>query len=96
MTPLFWIALTWVLATAAVARLPLHQRFVSGALLMLTAFPILISIVLQVGWFMALLGFAAVLSLFPNPLRLIRVRYQGESVQIDANVLRYMVVPGEL
>ncbi|MGJ8625542.1 MAG: DUF2484 family protein [Sulfitobacter sp.] len=96
MTPLFWIAVTWVLATAAVARLPLHQRFLSGALLLMAAVPILISIGLQVGWVMALLGFAAVLSLFPNPLRLIRVRYQGDPVQIDANVLRYMVVPGEL
>ena len=95
MTPLFWIALTWVLITIVVARLPLHQRFIPGALLMLCAVPILLSICLQVGWFMALLSIAAILSLFPYPLRLVLALYRGEQVQVDANVLRYMVIPSE-
>lgn len=95
MTPLFWMALTWVLVTIVVARLPLHQRFVPGALLLLTAIPILILICLQVGWFMALLSLVAIASLFPHPVRLAQALYRGEHVQIDANVLRYLVVPSE-
>ncbi|MGB3244339.1 MAG: DUF2484 family protein [Sulfitobacter sp.] len=96
MTPLFWIALTWVLATTAVGRLPVPQRTIPGALLMVTAVPIILSIGIQVGWPMAILGVAALASLFPNPLRLLVARYRGEAIKVDANVLRYLVVPGEL
>ena len=96
MTPLFWISITWVLATIAVGRLPAHQRYLPGGLLMLTAVPIILSIGIQVGWFMALLGLAALVSLFPNALRLAQARYRGEDVKVDANVLRYMLVPGDL
>ena len=96
MTPLFWISLTWVLATVVVMRLPVHQRFLPGALLMLTAVPILLSIGFQVGWLMALLGLAAVASLFPNLVHFARARYRGEEMAINANVLRYLVIPGEI
>ena len=96
MTPLFWIALTWVLATVAVSRLPVPQRTLPGALLMLCAMPIILSIGIQVGWLMAVLGIAALISLYPNPLRLLFARYRGEVVKLDINVLRYLVVPGEL
>ena len=96
MTPLFWIALTWVLATIMVARLPLGQRFVPGALLALAALPILVSIFLQLGPLGALLGAGAALSLFPNTLRLAQARWRGERVRIDANVLRFLLVPDAL
>ena len=96
MTPLFWIALTWVLATVFVSRLPLHQRFLPGALLAVTALPIVISIGVQVGLIMALLAIAAIISLFPNFQRLIMARYRGEDLRLDTNALRYLVMPGEL
>lgn len=96
MTPLFWISITWVLAATAVARLPMHQRSPIGALLLLTAVPILISIGLQVGWFMALLGLGAVLSAYPNILQLARALYRREQVRIDRTALRFLVAPGAL
>lgn len=96
MTPLFWISLTWVLATVVVMRLPVHQRFLPGALLMVTAVPIILSIGFQVGWLMALLGLAAVASLYPNVVHFARARYRGEQMSMDANVLRYLVIPGDI
>ena len=96
MTPLFWIALTWVLATVFVGRLPLHQRFLPGAVLAVAAVPIVISIGVQVGWIMALLALVAIVSLFPNLYRLAVARYRGQELRLDANALRYLVVPGEI
>ncbi len=96
MTPLFWIALTWVLATIMVGRLPVGQRIIPGAMLMVAGILISLSMGVTLGFWSAILGFGAVFSLFPNPLRLIRARYRGEDIQMNAQVLRYMVVPGDL
>ncbi len=96
MTPLFWIALTWVLTTTVVARLPLHQRTLPGALLVIAGFAIVLSIGIQVGWVMALLGLGALVSSYPNVIRLAVARWRGEDVDIDANVLRFLVIPGEV
>ncbi|MBD3663648.1 DUF2484 family protein [Sulfitobacter aestuariivivens] len=96
MTPIFWISITWVLAATAVVRLPLHQRSLVGALLLLAALPILISIGMQVGWFMALLASVAVISAYPNIVELARALYRRERVKIDTNTLRFLVAPGAL
>lgn len=96
MTPLFWIALTWVLATIMVGRLPVGQRIIPGAMLMAAGVLISLSMGVALGFFSALLGLGAVFSLFPNPIRLAVARYRGEEIAINAQVLRYMVVPGEL
>ena len=96
MTPLFWIALTWVLATTAVARLPLHQRQVPGAILAVAGMVIILSLGIQMGWVMALLGVAALISTYPNVFRFALARYRGEQVRIDANCLRFLVIPGDV
>lgn len=96
MTPLFWIALTWVLATIAVGRLPVGQRVIPGAMLMLAGVFIALSMGAQLGLFAGLLGLGAVGSLFPNPYRLIVARYRGEKIKINSQLMRYMVVPGDL
>ncbi|MGC1494265.1 MAG: DUF2484 family protein [Sulfitobacter sp.] len=96
MTPLFWISVTWVLAATAVGRLPLQQRTLPGAVLALAAVPIILSLGIQVGWLMALLGVAAVISCYPNIYRLALARWRGEKVHVDANVLRFLVIPGEI
>lgn len=96
MTVIFWISLTWVLACTAISRLPVQQRHLPGAVLMLAAVPILLLIWMQISFWLALLGLCAVVSTFPNVVRLAKARYRGEDVKIDANVLRYLVVPGEL
>jgi len=96
MTPLFWMALTWVLCATAVERLPVAQRPLPGALLLLAAVPILLMIILQMGFLAGILALAGVLLMFPNPVRLVLAYYRGERFAIDANVLRYLAVPGEL
>ena len=95
MTALFWMALTWVLCATAVGRLPVSQRILPGAVLLM-AVPILLMILFQVGFLAMVLALVAIFSMFPNPVRLVRAYYKGERFVIDANVLRYMVVPGEL
>ena len=96
MTPLFWIALSWVLTTYVVSRMPIEQRKLPGAVLAVAAVPIILSIAFQIGFLAALFASVGALSLFPNVLRLAQARYRGEKVKIDANVLRYLAVPGEL
>jgi len=96
MTPLFWIALTWVLATIMVGRLPVGQRILPGALLMLSGVLIILSMTIQLGIVFGLLGLIAAGSLFQNPARLALARYRGEKFEINAQLLRYMVVPGDL
>ena len=51
---------------------------------------------LRHGRFVALLGLVAVASLFPNLVHFARARYRGEQMAIDANMLRYLVIPGEI
>ena len=96
MTALFWMALTWVLCATAVGRMPVQQRILPGTVLLMAAVPILLMILFQVGFLAAILALAAILSMFPNPVRLAMAYYRGEKVVIDINVLRYLAVPGEL
>lgn len=96
MTLIFWISICWVLAATAVGRTPIEKRFLPGAALMNTALPIVFLIGLTVGWLMALLAMVAVGSTFPAIYRILQARYRGEKVELTPNVLRLMVVPGEI
>ena len=96
MSALFWIALTWVLCTLAVARLPLRQRFVPGALLAVTALPILILMGRQMGLPAVLFGLIALGALYPAGPRVLRALWRRERVRFDANLARLMVMPGDL
>lgn len=96
MTPLFWMAVTWALCATGVSRLPAQQRPLPGALLLLAALPILLMIVMQMGFLAGIFAIIAILSMFPNPVRMAVAYWRGERFRIDANVLRYLAAPGEL
>lgn len=79
---LLWSCVLWVLASAAVAMLPMRRQYLPGVILMALA-PVLIVLVgLQVGWFMAVLGIAAFVSMYRNPLRYLVAKLRGQSPQV--------------
>jgi len=79
---LVWLAIAWVLASAATAMLPVRRQYVP-ALILLPAAPVLIIMAgMQYGWVYSLLGFAAFISMFRNPLRYIVARLRGAHPEI--------------
>ncbi|MEW9919067.1 DUF2484 family protein [Marimonas sp. MJW-29] len=79
---LLWLCVLWVFASAAVAMLPMRHQYIPGIALLLAA-PVLIFLIgQQVGWFPALLGLAAFVSMFRNPLRYILARLRGQNPEI--------------
>ncbi|MDD9721230.1 DUF2484 family protein [Sulfitobacter sp. PR48] len=79
---LLWISVLWVLASAAVAMLPMRRQYVPGVALLLSAPVLIVAIALHVGWFMALLAIAAFVSMYRNPLRYLIARLRGQSFEV--------------
>ena len=79
---LIWVCLFWVFASAGVAMLPMRHQYFPGIALLLAAPVLIFFIGQQVGWFMALLGFAAFVSMFRNPLRFIIAKLRGQNPQV--------------
>lgn len=79
---LLWVCVLWTFASAAVAMLPMRQQYLPGAFLLLCAPVLLVFIALQVGWFMALLGLAAFVSMFRNPLMYLYARLKGQRPEL--------------
>lgn len=79
---LLWICVLWVFASAGVAMLPMRSQYIPGVLLLLAAPVLIVMIGLQVGWFMAVLGLAAFVSMFRNPLRFIWAKVRGQNPQV--------------
>lgn len=77
-----WLSIAWVFASVAVAMLPVRRQFVPAGALLLTAPVLLVMAGMQYGWVFSLLGFAAFLSMFRNPLRYIAARLRGEHPEI--------------
>ena len=72
----------WVLASAAVAMLPMRFQYVPGIALLLAA-PVLIVLAgLTWGWWVAALALFAFVSMFRNPLRYFLARARGERPEI--------------
>ncbi len=72
----------WVFASAGVAMLPMRHQYYPGVALLIAA-PILIFFIgQQVGWIPALLGLAAFVSMFRNPLRYILAKLRGQNPTI--------------
>ncbi|UWR27591.1 DUF2484 family protein [Sulfitobacter sp. S223] len=79
---LIWLSIGWVFASALVATLPMRHQYFPGVVLLLAA-PVLIVLAgIQFGWIFALLGLAAFVSMFRNPLRYIVARLRGEHPEI--------------
>jgi hypothetical protein len=79
---LMLICILWVFASAGVAMLPMRQQYIPGVALLLAAPVLIFFIGQQVGWFMALLGLAAFVSMFRNPLKFIVAKLRGENPQV--------------
>ena len=79
---LLWACIFWVLASAAVAMLPMRFQYVPGIALLLAA-PVLIVLAgLTWGWWVAALALFAFVSMFRNPLRYFLARARGERPEI--------------
>ena len=79
---LLFLSVAWVFASAGVAMLPIRQQFIPVALLLALAPVLLVLIALQVGWFMSVLGIAALVSMFRNPLMFILAKLRGQNPQL--------------
>ncbi len=79
---LLWFCVLWVFASAGVAMLPMRQQYIPGIALLLAAPVLIVLIGMKVGWFMALLGVAAFVSMFRNPLRFILAKLRGQNPQV--------------
>tara|TARA_R110002094_G_scaffold115673_1_gene111414 strand:+ start:2174 stop:2371 length:198 start_codon:yes stop_codon:yes gene_type:complete len=62
--------------------LPMRRQYIPGVVLLISAPVLIFFIGQQVGWFMALLGFAAFVSMFRNPLRFIYAKLRGQNPQV--------------
>lgn len=79
---LLWLCVLWVFASVVVAMLPMRQQYVPGIALLIAAPVLIFFIGQQVGWIPAVLGLAAFVSMFRNPLRFILSKLRGENPQV--------------
>lgn len=79
---LLWLCVLWVLASSAVAMLPMRYQYIPGVALLIAA-PVLIFFIGQlVSWWAALAAIAAFVSMFRNPLRYFWARARGQKPEI--------------
>lgn len=79
---LLWLCVLWVFASVGVAMLPIRNQYIPGVILLVAAPVLLYFIGQQVGWVAAMLGLAAFLSMFRNPLRYIWARLRGQNPEL--------------
>lgn len=82
MTASFIAACVWVLVGAVTAALPLRYQMVPGAILLLTALPLMVWIGAQNGWHWTGIGLMAFLSMFRRPLLYLLARLRGEEPEL--------------
>ncbi len=70
----------WVVASTAVAMLPLRLQFPPGVVLFVSAPALIVWLGYDFGWFFAVLAFAAFASMFRNPIRHYWRRWKGQEV----------------
>jgi hypothetical protein len=74
---LAWACIGWVLASAAVAMLPMRYQYVPGVALLIMAPFLIFWVGAVVGWWAAALAVFAFVSMFRNPLRYFWARARG-------------------
>ncbi|MGA9252439.1 MAG: DUF2484 family protein [Roseobacter sp.] len=74
---LAWACIGWVLASAAVAMLPMRHQYVPGVALLILAPVLIVWLGTVVGWWAAALAVLAFVSMFRNPLRYLWARARG-------------------
>lgn len=76
------LAALWALAATVVALLPMRLQYVPGVALLIAAPFMIVFIGYQHGVWVALLGLAAFVSMFRNPLIYFWRRFRGERPEI--------------
>lgn len=76
------IACLWVLAATITALLPMRRQYVPGITLLVAAPVLIIWIGYDYGWFVAVIGLVAFVSMFRNPLIYFYRRARGERPEI--------------
>ena len=79
---LLWACVIWVLASAAVAMLPMRHQYVPGVTLLIAAPFLIIWIGVATVWWAALLAAFAFVSMFRNPLRYFWARLNGKQPEL--------------
>ena len=79
---LFWASCLWVLASAAVALLPMRYQYVPGVMLLVAAPVLILWIGVGYSWLAAALALFAFVSMFRNPLRYFLARARGQHPEI--------------
>ena len=79
---LLYLCILWVLASTIVAMLPMRRQYVPGIALLIAAPVLIAAIGVQVAWWAGLLGLAAFVSMFRNPLRYLLARARGQNPEL--------------
>jgi len=79
---LLWVCIAWVLASTAVAMLPMRHQYVPGVLLLIAAPLLILWIGVAVAWWAGLIALAAFVSMFRNPLRYLLAKARGMNPQL--------------
>ena len=79
---LLWACVLWVLASAAVALLPMRYQYVPGIALLIAAPILIVWIGVSYHWLAAVLAVFAFVSMFRNPLRYFLARARGHRPEL--------------
>ena len=79
---LLWACVLWVLASAAVALLPMRYQYVPGVALLLAAPMLILWVGSALNWWAALLAVAAFVSMYRNPLRYFWAHARGTKPEL--------------
>lgn len=81
-------ACLWVLAATLVALLPMRWQFAPGLVLLVAAPGVIVWIGIAHGALVAVLGMAAFVSMFRNPLRYLWRRARGDAARLPLRARR--------
>lgn len=76
------LAALWVIASAIVALLPMKRQYVPGVTLLIAAPILIVWLGYDYGWWVAVFGLFAFVSMFRNPLRYLYRRARGLETEV--------------
>ncbi|PVA07016.1 DUF2484 family protein [Thalassorhabdomicrobium marinisediminis] len=76
-------AIVWVLAATLTALLPIRRQYVPGITLLVLAPVLILWLAVVHGWVWGVLGLAAFVSMFRNPLKYIYARLRGRTPEVS-------------
>lgn len=79
---ILWLCGLWVVASAAVAMLPMRQQYVPGIALLLAAPVLILWVGIAVSWWLGAFALFAFVSMYRNPLRYFLTRARGAHPEV--------------